>query len=197
MNDVNINNENAKLVWVLSLITAIIGTVTAIPFIGMRFNFYYIPSITMLVLSIIIMVKGKGLPVKKVGSILTIISVALSIICALILIFVAITKPPAFTPTMTNQETNGAIANIIALGIFTAIFTFPAWVLQIIATVFHYINFVKVKRVDEELLYYNYQQYGAMFEQETQVNNNPMNNVPPLDPTVIVSDEHTSKDKEI
>ena len=202
-------NNDAKTVWILSLITAIIGTVLAVPVIGSTLDFYSIPKIVTAILAIIILIKAKDLPVKKAGPVLTIISVILGIIGSIIigLVMRAAMKELISTginnvdPSTLSEEQllellGPTLGSGLAGGFLGVAFVFPSWILLIIATVFHYINFTKVRKYAEDLEYDYYNAPVEPFNPGAGPIIKPMNDVITDNTTVILEDMNALKDKE-
>lgn len=143
-------NSNIKTVGTLSLVAAILGTILAVPFLGSILNPYNVVSVASGVLSIVILVKIKGTEIKKTASVLTILSAVLGVIGAIIATAMLGAAVAGVSGSMTDAEAAGtALGGLLAGGIFSSLFTFPSWVLLIIGTVLHYINFSKAKNTPE------------------------------------------------
>lgn len=118
------------------LVIAIIGIITAIPILGSIVDVFRILTFVLLGFSIYILVKQPKGSSKKTGAILMVISCALSLIGGLIMM--GTVGSMAGIDTTSDYETGQAVANLVGGSLMVMVFTFPAWVLKIIAIVFSF-----------------------------------------------------------
>ncbi|EHB6470538.1 hypothetical protein JWS92_001943 [Enterococcus faecalis] len=126
------------------LTLGIIGIITAIPLIGDTVDFFKVLTFILLSFSIYILVKGRTEQFKKTGAILMIISCCLSLIGAIVF-FAAVGSSVEVGSKLTDTQAMDAIDSLVGGGLISMVFSFPAWVLKIIAIVFSFIEYNKQK----------------------------------------------------
>ncbi|EOB3523267.1 hypothetical protein ACIJEF_001260 [Enterococcus faecalis] len=134
------------------LVIAIIGIITAVPILGSLVDVFKVLTLVLLGFSILILVKGKKGSYKKAGAVLMIISCCLSLVGAL-LIFSAmgsLTGVGSLGDTLTDEQAAYAVGSLIGGSMLGFIFSFPAWVLKIIAIIFSFIEYGNQKKSEDD-----------------------------------------------
>lgn len=145
--------KNLELIGKLSLAAGIISIILAIPFVGSILNFFNVLRIALLVLSILILVKIKGTNQPKNAAVLSIIANILGMIGSFI---VFSTTTAATTAALADYASDAdaaatALGGAIGGGIIGSLFSFPAWILLILAAIFFMINSGKAKQAALEV----------------------------------------------
>ena len=136
------------------LVIAIIGVITAVPVLGSIVDVFKVLTLILLGFSIFILIKGKKGSYKKAGAVLMIISCCLSLIGAIVLFSTlgGMTGLRSAGDSITDEQAAYAVGSLIGGSMIGLIFSFPAWVLKIIAIIFSFIEYGNQKKDQENNL---------------------------------------------
>lgn len=140
-------NQQVKLVGTLSMVAGILSILLAIPVLSGFINPFSILTIALFVLSVIILIKSKGTVITKTAPVLAIISSILGIIATIIVtVALGATASMASNAASDAEAAGNAIGGILAGGFFASLFSFPGWILLILAAIFFLINASKASK---------------------------------------------------
>ncbi len=140
-------NQQVKLVGTLSMVAGILSILLAIPVLSGFINPFSILTIVLFVLSIFILIKSKGTTITKTAPILAIISSILGVISSIIVAITLGASASMVANAASDAEAAGtAIGGILAGGFFASLFSFPGWILLILAAIFFLINASKASK---------------------------------------------------
>lgn len=144
--------SNYKLLATLSLINAIIGTIMCIPVANSFLSFGGVTYAAIIVISIIILIKSRGVPdAKKAGPILMLVASALGIISATIFLGVIGTTALSMAHSHVSQLTHGQVGGFLAGGIGMVLSQVVGWIIRVIGTIFSYIAYSKLSKDNKEV----------------------------------------------
>lgn len=128
------------------LVIAIIGIVTAIPKLGAFMDTFRLLTFILLGFSFFILVKQPNAPFKKTGALLMLISCLLPLFGEALLSILGYIQ----LQSIINNSRGGELFNnspifVIMKGIVIVLFIFSSWIIKIIAIVFSFITYGKLK----------------------------------------------------
>lgn len=129
----------------LVLANAILGVLFCVPTLGMFINPSGILDIVILLISIFILVKGRGNKnIKKLSSILMIFASGINLIGVMAMISAVSTQ------VATNSSAEATAGAVVGAGIGGSVFGIVSWIIRIIAVVFAFIEYNKLSKLASE-----------------------------------------------